>query len=191
MFSVEVPKQSIFSCDPMQYESLIHTPHATTPPLFTANKILGMLNAVRDHEWTSPSQVHQLNLITVADSSLDEAIPNLSSGFLSRPILDDEVQEMNHSEQHIATYSTSGISTPPTLMVEQVGPGNLETEAGVNGETLKSGLAVQSVPPSSLQIEVPDSSVQSIKEKCPSSDVIPTLGIDDFIVSITRPLSPH
>ena len=131
-----------------------------------------------------------MNLITVAESSLDEAIPNLSSGFSSRPILDDEVQEMNHSEQHIATSSTSGISTPPTLMVEQVGPGNLETEAGVNGETLKSGLAVQSVPPSSLQIEVPDSSVQSIKEKCPSPDVTPTLGIDDFIVSITRPLSP-
>jgi len=132
-----------------------------------------------------------LNLITVADSSLDEAIPNLSSGFLSRPILDDEVQEMNHSEQHIATSSTLGISTPPTLTVEQVGLGNLETEAGVNGETLKSGLVVQSVPPSSLQIEVPDSSVQSIKEKCPSSYVTPTLGIDDFIVSITRPLSPH
>jgi hypothetical protein len=110
----------------------------------------------------------------------------ISAGFSSWPILDDEVQEMNHSEQHIATSSTSSISTPPTLMVEQVGPGNLETEAGVNGETLKSGLA----PPSSLQIEVHDSLVQSIKEKC-LSDVTPALGIDDFIVSITRPLPPH
>lgn len=190
MFSVEAPKQSIFSCDPMQYESLIHTPHATTPPSFTTNKILGMLNAATDYEWTSPSQVDQLNPITVTDSSLDETVPNLTSDFPSRTILEDEVQERNHSEQHITTSSTSGISTPPTLMVEQVGPWNLETEAGVSGETLKSGLAVQSVPPSSLQIEVPNNSVQSIKEKCPWSDVTPALGIDDFIVSITRPLPP-
>jgi hypothetical protein len=75
-------------------------------------------------------------------------VPNHSSGFSSWPILDDEVHEMNHSEQHVAASSTSGISTPQTLIVEleQGGPTNLEIEAVVNGETLKSGLALQSEP---------------------------------------------
>jgi hypothetical protein len=48
----------------------------------STNKILGMLNAGADHEWTSPSQVDQLNPINVADSSLDETVPNLSRFFI-------------------------------------------------------------------------------------------------------------